>query len=153
MAVLVTGGCGYIGSATVAMLKDRGEVVVADLNNAGDPTGWLRAAEETLGPTDVLVNNAGMSYVEPTPGISAKRIEKIFQLNVHTPIASMHHVEAFVDQPVIAIMPPASMTRASPAPIPRPTATIRSPSISTSPFESAPMAGSIETTQRPGSKS
>lgn len=28
MAVLVTGGCGYIGSATVAMLKDRGEEVV-----------------------------------------------------------------------------------------------------------------------------
>jgi short-subunit dehydrogenase len=73
-------------------LNTQSEVVVADLNNAGDPIGWLRAAEEALGPTDVLVNNAGVSFVEPTPGISAERIQKIFQLNVHTPIASIHHV-------------------------------------------------------------
>ena len=77
-------------------LDSQSEVVVADLNNASNPTGWLRAAEETLGPTDVLVNNAGMSYVEPTPEVSAERIAKIFQLNVHTPIASIHHVMEYM---------------------------------------------------------
>ncbi|MDP6932398.1 MAG: SDR family NAD(P)-dependent oxidoreductase [Myxococcota bacterium] len=73
-------------------LKTESEVVVADLNDPEDPTRWLREAEAALGPTDILVNNAGMSYVEPTPGISAERIARIFQLNLMTPIAAMHHV-------------------------------------------------------------
>ncbi|MDP6932397.1 MAG: SDR family NAD(P)-dependent oxidoreductase, partial [Myxococcota bacterium] len=68
------------------------EVVVADLSDTDDPTGWLREAEARLGPTDILVNNAGVSFVEPVHGIDAERMAWKFQINLHTPIAAMHHV-------------------------------------------------------------
>jgi short-subunit dehydrogenase len=68
------------------------EVVAADLGDAGDPIGWLERAEELQGPVDLLINNAGISYIEPTPGIDAARIAKLFQVNVHTPIAAIQHV-------------------------------------------------------------
>jgi short-subunit dehydrogenase len=64
----------------------------ADLSDPADPIGWLREAEEHFGPVDVLVNNAGLSYVEPVQGIDRERIDKLFQVNVHVPIAAIHHV-------------------------------------------------------------
>lgn len=67
-------------------------VIAADLADAGDPVGWLRQAEEALGPTDVLVNNAGMSFIEPIQGVDEARVRAVFQINVHTPIAAIHHV-------------------------------------------------------------
>jgi len=73
-------------------IQTRSEVVVADLSDTDDPIAWLRQAEETMGPTDVLVNNAGVSFVEPVEGISAERIAWKFQINVLTPIAAMQHV-------------------------------------------------------------
>jgi short-subunit dehydrogenase len=76
----------------------RGEIrtdthaVRADLSDPADPVGWLRDAEEHFGPVDVLVNNAGISYVEPVQGIDRERIATLFQVNVHVPIAAIHHV-------------------------------------------------------------
>ena len=64
----------------------------ADLSDPADPIGWLRQAEERFGPVDVLVNNAGLSYVEPVQGIDRTRIDQLFQVNVHVPIAAIHHV-------------------------------------------------------------
>jgi short-subunit dehydrogenase len=64
----------------------------ADLADPSDPIGWLRQAEERFGPVDVLVNNAGVSYVEPVQGIARERIDKLFQVNVHVPIAAIQHV-------------------------------------------------------------
>lgn len=75
-----------------AKLQARSCAIAADLSDTGDPIAWLRRAEEQFGPTDILVNNAGTSYVEPTVGIEAERIRLIFQINVHTPIAAIHHV-------------------------------------------------------------
>jgi short-subunit dehydrogenase len=68
------------------------EVIAADLGDAADPIGWLLEAEKRAGPVDVLINNAGISYIEPTPGIDAGRIAALFQINVHTPIAAVQHV-------------------------------------------------------------
>jgi short-subunit dehydrogenase len=64
----------------------------ADLADPTDPIGWLRQAEEHFGPVDVLVNNAGVSYVEPVQGIAQERIDKLFQVNTHVPIAAIQHV-------------------------------------------------------------
>lgn len=75
-----------------AELQTRSEVVVGDLSKADDPIAWLRQAEEALGPTDVLINNAGVSFVEPVEGVSAERIAWKFQVNVLTPIAATQHV-------------------------------------------------------------
>jgi short-subunit dehydrogenase len=52
----------------------------------------VRRAEERFGPVDILVNNAGTSYIEPTAGVDEERVRRIFQINVHTPIAAVHHV-------------------------------------------------------------
>ena len=51
--------------------------------------------------------------------------------------------------PGLTIMFAASITSAAPASMPRPTSTIRSPSIRTSPPLMSPMASSIDTTQPP----
>ena len=40
----------------------------------------------------MLVNNAGVSFVEPVQGVSAERFAWKFQINVNAPIALMHHV-------------------------------------------------------------
>lgn len=64
----------------------------ADLSDPRDPIGWLRRAEEANGPTDILINNAGVSYVEPTHQIDAERIRILFQVNTHVPIAAIQHV-------------------------------------------------------------
>lgn len=71
-------------------LRARTQVVTADLATAD--LGWLRRAEEGFGPVDVLVNNAGTSYIEPVLGIDDERSRLLFQLNVHTPIAAVRHV-------------------------------------------------------------
>lgn len=64
----------------------------ADLADEADPIGWLRRAEQVFGPVDILINNAGISYVEPTHQIDAIRIKAIFQVNTHVPIAATQHV-------------------------------------------------------------
>lgn len=66
--------------------------IVADLARTEDPVAWLDEAEKAFGPTDVLVNNAGMSYVEPVSSIEPARVQSVFQVNVHTPIAAIHRV-------------------------------------------------------------
>ena len=38
--------------------------IEADLGSRNDSLGWLRRAEENFGPTEVLVKNTGISYVE-----------------------------------------------------------------------------------------
>lgn len=66
--------------------------IEADLADPRDPTGWLERAEHGFGAIDLLVNNAGISYVEPTHQVDADRIRAIFQINTHAPIAAVQHV-------------------------------------------------------------
>ena len=75
-----------------AEIRTDTHAIRADLSDPADPIGWLRQAEEHFGPVDVLVNNAGVSYVEPVQGIDRERIATLFQVNVHVPIAAIHHV-------------------------------------------------------------
>ena len=72
----------------------RGETraIRADLSDPTEQLAWLREAEQHFGPVNVLVNNAGVSYVEPVQGIDPERIATLFQVNVHVPIAAIHHV-------------------------------------------------------------
>jgi short-subunit dehydrogenase len=73
-------------------LKVESQAIPADLGQANHPVSWLERAERGFGPTDILINNAGTSYVEPVEGVDAERIRLLFQINVHTPIAAIHHV-------------------------------------------------------------
>jgi short-subunit dehydrogenase len=66
--------------------------ITADLCDADAAADSLVRAEERFGPIDVLVNNAGASFVEPVLKVDAGEIERLFQLNVHTPIRAIHRV-------------------------------------------------------------
>jgi short-subunit dehydrogenase len=73
-------------------LKVKCHVVAADLARPDANVDWLKDAEAALGAVDILINNAGMSYLEPIDGIDMDQARKLFQINLHTPVAAMHHV-------------------------------------------------------------
>lgn len=109
MHVIVTGASAGIGEAIarafaaagakltlVARRADRlaalaGElgvethVVGRDLSDPEQATDWLPAAEASLGPPDVLVNNAGMQIIGPTAAADPDRGEQLLRLNVFAP--------------------------------------------------------------------
>ncbi|HYV48710.1 MAG TPA: SDR family NAD(P)-dependent oxidoreductase [Myxococcaceae bacterium] len=75
-----------------AQFKCETQAIDADLSRTDDQVGWLKRAEETFGPTEILVNNAGASLLEPIDGIDEARADPLFQINLHTPIRAIHHV-------------------------------------------------------------
>lgn len=110
MHVVVTGASAGIGEALVrawarqgasvtmvARRKDRLEQIAkeiggktfvhaADLGDPDQATSWIAAAEAALGPIDVLVNNAGVQFIEQTELASPERGEGLLRLNVFTPM-------------------------------------------------------------------
>ena len=100
-----------------AELRCASQPIVADLASMDDPVRWLREAEATFGATDVLVNNAGMSFVEPVENVDQRRIDLVFALNVRTPIAAIHHVlPSMLERGLGTIVNVASNAAFSPAP-------------------------------------
>ncbi len=110
MHVVVTGASAGIGEALVrawarqgasvtlvARRKDRldqiakevgGKTFVhaADLGDSDHATSFLAEAEAALGPIDVLVNNAGVQFIEETELASPDKGEGLLRLNVFTPL-------------------------------------------------------------------
>lgn len=73
---------------TAAQIKAAGGQAAAVQCNVADEADCQRLVAETkrvFGPTDILVNNAMMSYVEPTSGMSTKRWDTSFGVNVRGP--------------------------------------------------------------------
>lgn len=111
--VAVTGGARGIGLATAQRLRDQGaRVAIGDIDpealaEAADVLGpdvhtgeldvadrqsfarWLDAAEDALGPVDVLVNNAGMMPIGPLVDEPDALTHKQFDVNVHGVINGM----------------------------------------------------------------
>jgi len=69
-----------------AELGGKVRVVEADLGDVERADSWLADAEKELGPIDVLVNNAGVEIVEPTPTVDWKKAEALLRLNLLTPL-------------------------------------------------------------------
>ncbi len=104
--VAITGGCGGIGRATAQSLAARGARVAlgdldgdeaqrvaaelgpghfggfVDVTDTASFTAFLDAAEDELGPLDVLVNNAGVMLLSPLEDESDESTEKSLQINL-----------------------------------------------------------------------
>ncbi|MBX3192340.1 MAG: SDR family NAD(P)-dependent oxidoreductase [Labilithrix sp.] len=66
--------------------SDRAHVIEADLANPEAACAWVEAAEEAMGPIDVLVNNAGVQIVESATETKWEAAEKLLVLDLHTPL-------------------------------------------------------------------
>lgn len=116
MHVVITGASSGIGAALVRELGGEGRrltlvarradalealagevpaeclVRPADLSTPAAFTAALDDAEAAHGPVDVLINNAGVQYVEPTAGVSAERIERLLTVDLTSPLVGIGRV-------------------------------------------------------------
>jgi citronellol/citronellal dehydrogenase len=59
--------------------------IVTDLSKAADRDRLVRSVEDELGPIDVLVNNAAVTYFEPVADFSERHFGVMFAVDVHAP--------------------------------------------------------------------
>jgi NAD(P)-dependent dehydrogenase (short-subunit alcohol dehydrogenase family) len=72
--------------AAIEALGGKAAVLTADLSRPdGGRAGLVRRVEETLGPVDILVNNAGAGGFAPFLSIDDRRIDRVFEVNLHSP--------------------------------------------------------------------
>lgn len=62
------------------------KVIGADLSNPEEVLSAHRQAVDSFGPVDILINNAGIQYVEPLTATQVGGGEKLIQLNLLTPL-------------------------------------------------------------------
>lgn len=78
---------GSIGS-TVASIVEAGDTAVAvpaDLSQQEDRRALVAEVERQLGPVDILVNNAAITYFEPFEGFSETHYRTMFEVQVRAP--------------------------------------------------------------------
>ena len=75
-------------AATVAGITEAGGTAVAiaaDLAQPEDRTRLVAEVERRLGPVDVLVNNAAITYFEPVAGFGERHFRLMFEVQVRAP--------------------------------------------------------------------
>jgi citronellol/citronellal dehydrogenase len=75
--------------STVAAIESHGGsgfAIAADLTDADDRARIVPEVEATLGPVDILVNNAAAAIYAPVAEMPLRRRELLFEVNVHAPI-------------------------------------------------------------------
>ena len=75
-------------AGTVRQIKDAGGqalAVAVDVSNEADCQKLLKAAEDTYGTVDILVNDAALTYYKPIVDYNVKHWVKAFAVNVHGP--------------------------------------------------------------------
>ena len=75
-----------LAASLTTSFKTQTHVVVADLSILAGATGWLADAEQALGPVDVLINNAGVQIVGPTPGCDLEAAEALLRVDLLAPM-------------------------------------------------------------------
>lgn len=78
--------------ALAAELGAPTQVVVADLTDREAMTDWVDSAEETFGPVEVLVNNAGVQVIAATSEVSVVEGERSLDLNLLAPLRLIRRV-------------------------------------------------------------
>ncbi len=92
-------------------------VIAADLSDLERCAGVIDEAEAALGPADVLVNNAGIQYVEPTVGITPERGELLMAVNLLSPLRMTWRVlPGMIERRSGTIVNIASMAAVTPTP-------------------------------------
>jgi uncharacterized protein len=71
---------------TAANPAARVHVAPWDLSDPKTAAGWLAAAEEALGPIDVLVNNAGVQIVAPTATVDPDEADALLAVDLLVPL-------------------------------------------------------------------
>ena len=69
-----------------ASLPTASHIAVADLSDLSAATAWIPAAEQALGPIDVLVNNAGVQIVAPSATADLPACEAMLTLDLVVPM-------------------------------------------------------------------
>lgn len=75
-------------AGTVASITDAGGTaisIVADLAHAEDRRRIVDTATSELGPIDILVNNAAVTYFEPVAGFDERHYRLMFEVQVRAP--------------------------------------------------------------------
>jgi NAD(P)-dependent dehydrogenase (short-subunit alcohol dehydrogenase family) len=78
---------GSLASTASAIQRAGGTVltIVADLSKDSDRQRLISQVERELGPIDVLVNNAAVTYFEPVAGFPERHFEVMFEVQVRAP--------------------------------------------------------------------
>ena len=116
MHVVITGASSGIGeaiareyfsrNARVTLVARRGDllqklasesggnahIVTADLSDPEQVTSWVDAAEAVHGPTDVLINNAGVQIVRPFVETPFEEGARLLQVDLLAPLKLSHFV-------------------------------------------------------------
>jgi NAD(P)-dependent dehydrogenase (short-subunit alcohol dehydrogenase family) len=85
------GGSQFPGSLTetVAAIRAAGGTVVAiaaDLTNPADRVRLIEQSTRDLGPIDILVNNAAVTWFEPTATFRERHYDVMFEVQVKAPV-------------------------------------------------------------------
>jgi citronellol/citronellal dehydrogenase len=72
--------------AAIEAVGSRGLAIAANLADGDERARIVPEVEATLGPVDLLVNNAAAAFYLPTGEFPLKRRRLMFELNVHAPI-------------------------------------------------------------------
>ena len=76
-------------------LRERGasaQVVLADLADVGQAAGLVEQAEATIGPLDLLVNNAGVEVAAAYAAFTDEELAAITRVNLIAPMVLTRHV-------------------------------------------------------------
>lgn len=63
-----------------------GVAIAADLSDPDDRVRLVTETEEQLGPVDILVNNAAVTYFQPIDGFPPRRRDLMFEVQVYAPM-------------------------------------------------------------------
>jgi len=70
---------------TIHSIQSRGGEAIGHVGNIADESiveGFVRRVYELWGRTDVLVNNAGLSFIAPAESISADDYRRVLEVNL-----------------------------------------------------------------------
>src|SRR2546421_11609647 len=78
--------------AAVEATGGKAVAIPADLADADERARVVPEVESSLGPVDILVNNAAAAFYAPTPELPLRRRRVLFEVNVDAPVGPAQQV-------------------------------------------------------------